>query len=159
MNKLGLTMILATSVVVTSPVACAAPAIPETVSAPASGPAANPGKRKKLESGGCKADRERLCAQSRGRDAVRACMVAHRNDLSAACRTKIDDAEAERRDCTAEAERLCAEVKPGHGRIMACLIGRKTDVQPACRKHVDAIIKRNVAHAAKKKARANAKAP
>ena len=109
------------------------------------------GKLKKAKGGACKADKERLCAGVSGREAQRACMLSHRDALTPACRTKIDKAEAEKRDCAADTEKFCSEVKPGHGRTMACLVGRKADVTPACRTHVDASIARFKAHKAKSK--------
>jgi hypothetical protein len=120
-----------------------------TSAAPATAPSA--GKGKKAKGSACKADKERLCPGVSGREAQRACMLSHRDALAPACRTKIDKAEAEKRDCAADSEKFCSEVKPGHGRTMACLVGRKADVTPACRTHVDASIARFKAHKAKPK--------
>jgi len=127
-----------------------APSSAGAATAPASSVVQSPMKAKKPKGSACKADRERLCAGVSGRDARRACLVEHRDALSATCRKVIDKAEAERRDCSADSERLCSEVKPGYGRVMACLIGRKADVSVACRAHVDASIARYKASRAKK---------
>jgi hypothetical protein len=102
--------------------------------------------------GACKADRARLCAGIKGRDAIRACMLTHRESLSPKCRSTNEKAEAAKTDCAADAAKLCAEVNPGHGRTMACLIGRKTDLQPACRKHVDIAVERFLAKRKKRSA-------
>ena len=123
---------------------------------PAPAPVSAAGKAKKSKNSACKADRERLCAGVSGREAQRACMLSHRDALTPSCRTKIEKAEAEKRDCAADSEKFCSEVKPGHGRTMACLVGRKADVSPACRTHVDASIARFKAHKAKSKGKTTA---
>jgi hypothetical protein len=104
--------------------------------------ALSPAPKKAKKPSACRDDRARLCAGVKGREATRACMLSRREQLSPTCRTVIDRAEASKKDCQIDADRLCSEVKPGHGRTMACLIGRKAEVAPACRTHVDAAIAR-----------------
>ena len=149
--SLSLPLSFATCALLVAELAFAAPSpAPAPVSAAPAAASAG-GKVKKSKGSACKADRERLCAGVSGREAQRVCMLSHRDALAPACRTKIEKAEAEKRDCAADTEKFCSEVKPGHGRTMACLVGRKADVTPACRTHVDASIARFKAHKAKSK--------
>lgn len=90
--------------------------------------------------GACREDRQRLCSDVKGKAEIGACMLAHKAELSAACREKVEKREGMKADCRPDAEKYCSEVPPGRGRWVACLTGRKTDLQPACRKHVDAAI-------------------
>ena len=40
------------------------------------------------------------------------------------------------RTCRADAERLCADVKPGGGRVLACLAERQQELTPKCREAI-----------------------
>lgn len=108
--------------------------------------------------GVCREDRQRLCRDAGGKFDAHACMLAHKAELSAPCREKIEKAEGLKADCKADAEKYCSEVPPGRGRLMACLTGRKTDLQPACRKHVDDAIARFMERREKREKRENDKA-
>ena len=87
--------------------------------------------------GACRDDRDRLCGDAGGKSETHACMLAHKAELSAACREHVEARAAFEADCKAPLEAYCAEVPHGRAAVMGCLIGRKADLQPACRKHVD----------------------
>ena len=91
----------------------------------------------------CKEDTKKLCADVKpGGGRIVKCLAKHRADLSPPCRDFLV-AQRERnkknaQDCRADAERLCANVKKGGGRIIACLKEHSADLSPACREDVSA---------------------
>ncbi len=89
----------------------------------------------------CKADAEKLCKDIEpGGGRVMACLKAHESELSEGCKIKKGGKEGEKREkrmgegaCEADRAKLCADVKPGEGRIIACMKSHKEDLSAACR--------------------------
>jgi hypothetical protein len=92
---------------------------------------------------------------SKGRGRISACLYAHDDKLSGACRVEVAKVsnsstfqryiptgvrslqgsgyEASlRKACTSDADKLCTRVKTGNGRILACLYARSNSVRKAC---------------------------
>lgn len=88
----------------------------------------------------CRDDVARLCADApEGRRGVASCLKAHRDELSPACRTRVD-ARAEKRRrmqrareaCQEDVRELCGEIDSARDR-MACLRSHGDALSPACR--------------------------
>ena len=102
----------------------------------ADAPAAGP------EKGACKEDLKKFCAsvQPGGGRLVR-CLKEHEKDLSPACQEarkaaskKAKERAKQKRDaCADDVKKLCADVKPGGGRIHACLKKNRDQVSEGCR--------------------------
>jgi hypothetical protein len=75
------------------------------------------------------------------------CLREHTATLSPACREKRTAADARFRAlverfsgaCRRDVDRLCSEVKPGHGRVIACLLRQQDDLSSRCRAETDRI--------------------
>jgi hypothetical protein len=108
----------------------------------------------------CVADIAANCTGvSKGRGRISACLMAHDDKLSAACRTEVANVRNSRafkryipagvwslqgskyeaglrKACTSDMNRLCSSVKGGDGRILACLYSRSNSVSKACSSQV-----------------------
>lgn len=92
--------------------------------------------------GVCHADVMRLCADVRGqRGAVPSCLMEHKDELSEACRTQMEQ-RAERargigkqvqQACADELARFCPDFQPGGGGLMRCLRPHEAELSEACR--------------------------
>ena len=92
----------------------------------------------------CEDDARKFCAGVQpGGGRVARCLQQHQADLSVACRDegkKLGEEQKEHRallqdvqqSCRDDAQKLCAGVKPGGGRIARCLRSHKSDLSQAC---------------------------
>lgn len=85
----------------------------------------------------CMEDAKKLCQGIEpGGGRIAACLKSHQADLSAACKEKIAEFREEVRDvmaaCKDDAQKLCAKVKPGRGRMIRCLKKNQSEVSPGC---------------------------
>jgi hypothetical protein len=88
--------------------------------------------------GACRADVERLCGDVQpGGGARRQCLRQHQNDLSPACHERVSRIRQRmaqvRQACSGEAQRLCADVQPGHGAILRCMRQHESQLSNECR--------------------------
>jgi hypothetical protein len=86
----------------------------------------------------CQADVARLCPGAQpGHGAIGACLRQNADQLSAECKAHLDERRAHfraaREACQADVAKLCADVKPGGGRIAACLQQHSSEVSDSCR--------------------------
>jgi hypothetical protein len=72
-----------------------------------------------------------------------ACLQAHANELSAECRKRVSQVNADidrlGRDCGSDADRLCTQPQTAGGQRAACLLEHRDALSPACRKALDAV--------------------
>jgi hypothetical protein len=86
----------------------------------------------------CADDAKKFCSTVKpGGGRLYQCLTSHNAELAPACRDGIAAAKA-RYDqfvqaCSADAEKYCKSIPPGHGRILSCLKGRESDLTPVCR--------------------------
>jgi hypothetical protein len=92
----------------------------------------------------CKDDAKKLCSGVEpGGGRVGRCLMEHRDQLSPACKEqgeKMHEQRAERRGamrevaqaCKPDAEKLCAGVQAGGGRIARCLKQHQSELSQAC---------------------------
>ena len=65
----------------------------------------------------------------KGGDRRTACLRAHSEQLSPACRSEINA----KQPCAAAKERFCKDVKPGGDRLLACLREHRAELNAACK--------------------------
>lgn len=88
----------------------------------------------------CAEDVRRLCQniQPRDRQAVDRCLGEHKDELSSACRDRIQTimrwATAVREACGQDVQTFCGDVRPGGGRVGACLMRHREELSESCRK-------------------------
>src|SRR5215813_9724219 len=84
----------------------------------------------------CQADVARLCPNAHGRGEVHACLQQNADQLSAECKTHIEQVhqrvEAAREACQPDVAKFCSDVQPGGGRIVACLKQHASELSDAC---------------------------
>lgn len=76
--------------------------------------------------GPCKSDVATLCPGiTPGKGAIRDCLKANKEKLSAECSAKISEVKEKAKDihevCKAEVEKFCPTVEKGKGAVMKCL--------------------------------------
>jgi hypothetical protein len=86
----------------------------------------------------CKEDAARLCqGVEPGEGRIVQCLEQHEADLSPACKQKRDSfrdrMQEIRAACEEDAQKFCAGVQPGAGRIVRCLRQHENDLSEACR--------------------------
>jgi len=86
----------------------------------------------------CKEDAERLCqGVEPGEGRIVQCLKQHEADLSPACKQKRDSfrdrMQEIRAACEQDAQKFCAGVQPGGGRLVRCLRQHENDLSEACR--------------------------
>ena len=85
----------------------------------------------------CEDDVHSYCAGVQpGQGRILRCLASNEASLAPACQAVIRGAQEKaaefRKDCAADARKLCKGIAPGQGRILACLQSRKADLSPAC---------------------------
>lgn len=86
----------------------------------------------------CRVDAEKICRGVRpGGGRIIRCLQEHEAELSPACRSQFaagrEKAAAFKTACGADAQKLCADVKPGGGRVVQCLRSHEGELSDACR--------------------------
>ena len=89
-------------------------------------------------SSACAADVWQYCRNvAPGAGRLRVCLRARWNDLSSTCRDEAarvaEKAQRLWKDCSADAERLCPDLKPGGGQIFLCLKAQESKTSNTCR--------------------------
>lgn len=96
----------------------------------------------------CAADVKQFCGDVEvGGGRVKECLKQNEAKLSPACTEKRAAADAKflriveefSVACRRDVDRLCSEVKPGHGRIFACLLRQQDDLSSSCRAQTDRV--------------------
>ena len=86
----------------------------------------------------CKADVQKLCKDVRpGGGRILQCLAQHDTELSEGCKAERSAGRqkfaAIAAACRADAEKFCAEVQPGKGRIARCLRHHHSQLSAECR--------------------------
>jgi hypothetical protein len=81
---------------------------------------------------------QKYCAEVKpGQGRMARCLKSHQADLSPACRTHLktmfDHMLEARQACQADAEKLCGDIRGGHGRIVACLRHHEQELSDSCK--------------------------
>jgi hypothetical protein len=88
--------------------------------------------------GPCAGDLEKFCKDVQpGGGQIAKCLKEHEKDLSPACKQHIVQVKKRvhefREVCEDDVLRLCADVKPGGGRIIKCLIEHEGELSSECK--------------------------
>ncbi len=91
--------------------------------------------------GPCKTDIEKFCKDKpKGRELAK-CLTDHKADLSPTCKEKYRDMVGRLRHtfeaCQDDAEKFCADVKPGGGALVKCLVSHKAELSQGCKDATD----------------------
>jgi hypothetical protein len=80
----------------------------------------------------CAADVKAHCKGARPGEARAACIKLHYKEFSLPCQLALVKANAVRRACKADAEKICADIQPGGGRIETCMKEHFADLSDKC---------------------------
>lgn len=88
--------------------------------------------------GPCHDDIQKFCKDVKpGGGHVHACLGQHDADLAPACRDSRRQAKERvakfHQACDADVQKLCKDVKTGHGRVAKCLKTKEAELTPACK--------------------------
>jgi hypothetical protein len=86
----------------------------------------------------CKEDIQKFCPNvTPGEGRILMCLQSHIDQISPACRTAMEKGKKEVKEaadaCRGDAEKFCAGIQPGGGRIAMCLKQNFEALSPACK--------------------------
>lgn len=86
----------------------------------------------------CQGDARKFCRDiPPGRGRVAICLQEHEAELSQPCKAHLEQARARFKEvhqaCRGDAQRFCADVPPGRGRVAVCLHEHQDALSEACR--------------------------
>lgn len=99
------------------------------------------------QEGPCRADMEKFCKDSTGKDRM-ACMKQHEADLSDACKAKraeMKEKNAAKHPCMADGEKLCSGMRPGDGKFMSCMKQHESELSEGCKAKMAEMKEKNAA--------------
>jgi hypothetical protein len=90
----------------------------------------------------CAGDVAQFCkGVERGGGRIARCLNQHQDELSPACKARLDAAKEEGREvaeaCKEDAQKHCQDVKRGGGRIMQCLRNHQGELSNKCQDKLD----------------------
>jgi hypothetical protein len=88
----------------------------------------------------CQQDVARLCPGVKpGGGRIAACLQGKADEISEACKARIEQAKEVNQACHADAEKFCNDVPPGHGRVAVCIQDHEAELSQACRTHLQQV--------------------
>jgi hypothetical protein len=84
----------------------------------------------------CAPDVKAQCAGHKPGEGRRACVKMHFKDFSLRCQLALVKLAAIRKACRADAEKNCADIEPGGGRIETCLKDHFADLSDGCKETI-----------------------
>ena len=91
------------------------------------------------EAASCQADVEKLCPGTKPGPERRQCMMQHKDQVSPECKAfyqqmmeRRGEARGAVQACRDDAQKLCADVKPGRGRMIKCLKTHQSELSSGC---------------------------
>jgi len=95
------------------------------------------------EGGACQAEEQKLCPDMKpGSEELKACMKAHKDELSEACRKAMQGPKRARKRlqprapaaCKADIQRYCPNLKVGSNELMNCMLENQDRLSKACKR-------------------------
>jgi hypothetical protein len=88
--------------------------------------------------GPCEDDVANFCKDVKpGGGSIIKCLKEHENELSAVCKTHLQEAKQKREEkakiCESDVAKFCKDVKPGGGRIAKCLKEHEAELSGECK--------------------------
>lgn len=92
--------------------------------------------------GPCAADVEKFCSGvKKGGGRIAECLKQHDAELSAECKAQHEKRKNEVKGaleaCSADAQKFCANVEKGQGRVIHCLKEHEKALEPGCKGELD----------------------
>jgi hypothetical protein len=89
----------------------------------------------------CHKQMKELCKDKKRGPELFQCMEENKSKLSADCQKKIEEKKEKWANhagpCKADREKLCADVKPGGGRIRDCMKAKMAELSPECKANIE----------------------
>jgi hypothetical protein len=88
----------------------------------------------------CAEDVAKLCPGVKpGGGRIAQCLQGKAEQISAACKARIEQAKEVHEACMADAEKFCSDIPPGHGRVAVCVQQHEAELSPTCRTHLQKV--------------------
>ena len=85
----------------------------------------------------CADDVAKLCPGVKpGGGRIARCLQAKADQISAACKARMDQAKEVHQACMADAEKFCSDIPPGQGRVAVCVQQHEAELSPTCRNNL-----------------------
>ena len=85
----------------------------------------------------CAEDIAKLCPGVKpGGGRIAQCLQGKADQVSAACKARIEQAKEVNQACFADAEKFCSDIPPGAGRVAVCVQQHEAELSQACRAHL-----------------------
>ena len=85
----------------------------------------------------CADDVAKLCPGVKpGGGRIARCLQGKADQISAACKERMEQAKEVHQACLADAEKFCSDVPPGQGRVAVCVQQHEAELSPTCRTHL-----------------------
>lgn len=85
----------------------------------------------------CAEDIARLCPGVKpGGGRIAQCLQGKADQVSAACKARVEQAKEVNQACLADAEKFCSDIPPGAGRVVVCVQQHEGELSQACRAHL-----------------------
>jgi hypothetical protein len=88
----------------------------------------------------CADDVARLCPGVKpGGGRIAQCLQGKADQISPACKARIEQAKEVHEACMADAEKFCSDVPPGAGRVAVCVQQHEAELSQTCRAHLQKV--------------------
>jgi len=88
----------------------------------------------------CAEDAAKLCPGVKpGGGRIARCLQDKADQVSAACKARMDQAKEVAQACLADAEKFCSDIPPGAGRVAICVQQHEAELSQPCRAHLQQV--------------------
>jgi cysteine rich repeat protein len=88
----------------------------------------------------CADDVAKLCPGVKpGGGRIVRCLQGKADQISAACKARMEQAKEVHQACMADAEKLCSNIPPGAGRVAVCIQQHEAELSQTCRTHIQQV--------------------
>ena len=88
----------------------------------------------------CAEDVAKLCPGVKpGGGRIAKCLQGQVDQISAACKARIEQAKEVHQACMADAKKFCSDIPPGAGRVAVCVQQHEAELSQTCRAHLQQV--------------------